>query len=62
MGCRARCSDRANSAAGSIRRSITEVTIESEPAQPIETDGDHHPPARLEVSVIPGAVSVLVPT
>lgn len=46
---------------GVIRRSIHEVTIESEPAQPIETDGDHHPPARLEASVLPGAVSVLVP-
>ena len=46
---------------GVIRRSIREVTIEAEPAQPIETDGDHHPPASLEVSVVPGAVSVLVP-
>ena len=46
---------------GVIRRSIREVTIESEPLQPIETDGDHHPPASLEVSVVPGAVSVLVP-
>ena len=46
---------------GVIRRSIREVTIESEPAQPIETDGDHHPPASLAVSVVPGAVSVLVP-
>jgi diacylglycerol kinase family enzyme len=46
---------------GVIRRSVREVTIESEPAQPIETDGDHHPPASLEVSVVPGAVSVLVP-
>ena len=46
---------------GVIRRSIREVTIESEPLQPIEIDGDHHPPTNLEVSVVPGAVSVLVP-
>jgi len=46
---------------GVIRRSVREVTIESDPAQPIETDGDHHPPARLEIGVLPGAVSVLIP-
>ena len=46
---------------GVIRRSIREVTIESEPLQPIEIDGDNHPPTILEVSVVPGAVSVLVP-
>jgi diacylglycerol kinase (ATP) len=46
---------------GVIRRSIREVTIESEPLQPIEIDGDNHPPTNLEVSVVPGAVSVLVP-
>jgi diacylglycerol kinase family enzyme len=48
-------------AGGVIRRSIREVTIEAEPLQPIEIDGDHHPPTNLEVSVLPGAVSVLVP-
>lgn len=46
---------------GVIRRSIREVTIESEPLQPIEIDGDNHPPTNLEVSVVPGAVSVLAP-
>ena len=46
---------------GVIRRSVRDVTIESDPAQPIETDGDHHPPGRLEVRVLPGAISVLVP-
>jgi diacylglycerol kinase family enzyme len=46
---------------GVIRRSVREVAIESDPAQPIETDGDHHPPARLEVGILPGAISVLVP-
>jgi diacylglycerol kinase family enzyme len=45
---------------GVIRRSVREVTIESDPAQPIETDGDHHPPARLEIRVVPAAVSVLI--
>ena len=33
----------------------------AEPAQPIETDGDSHPPGRLEATVIPGALTVLVP-
>ena len=47
---------------GVIRRSIREVTIESEPLQPIEIDGDNHPPTNLEVSVVPAAVAVLVPT
>jgi diacylglycerol kinase family enzyme len=46
---------------GVIRRSIREVSIESDPLQPIEIDGDNHPPTNLEVSVVPGAVSVLVP-
>lgn len=44
-----------------IRRSIREVTIEAEPAQPIETDGDHHPAGRLEARVVPGAISVVTP-
>ena len=39
-----------------IRRSISQVTIEADPAQPIETDGDHHGAGRLEVGVVPGAV------
>ena len=46
---------------GVIRRSVLEVAIESDPAQPIETDGDHHPPARLEVGVVPGAISIMMP-
>ncbi len=44
-----------------IRRSISQVSIEADPAQPIETDGDHHGAARLEVGVVPGAVTVVVP-
>ena len=46
---------------GVIRRSISRVTIEAEPEQPIETDGDHHRAGTLEVEVVPGAVTVLVP-
>ena len=46
---------------GVIRRTVSEVRIAAEPAQPIETDGDSHPPGRLEASVIPGALTVLVP-
>ncbi len=46
---------------GVIRRSVSRVTIRSEPEQPIETDGDHHRAGTLEVEVVPGAVTVLVP-
>jgi diacylglycerol kinase family enzyme len=46
---------------GVIRRSISRVTIEADPEQPIETDGDHHLARSLDVEVIPGAVTVLVP-
>ena len=49
-------------AGGVIRRAVHEVVIEAEPAQPIETDGDPHPPGRLEASVIPAALTILVPT
>ena len=48
-------------AGGVIRRSISQVTIEAEPEQPIETDGDHHRAGSLEVEVLPGALNVLVP-
>jgi diacylglycerol kinase family enzyme len=44
-----------------VRRAIREVSIDAEPVQPIETDGDAHPPARLDASVIPGALTVLAP-
>ncbi len=46
---------------GVIRRSVREVTIEADPGQPIETDGDHHPRGRLEARVVPGAISVVMP-
>jgi len=45
-----------------IRRLVRRVEISADPAQPIETDGDHHPSARLEASVLPGALTVIVPT
>ena len=46
---------------GVIRRAVRRVAIDAEPAQPIETDGDPHPPGRLEASVIPAALTILVP-
>ena len=42
-----------------IRRGVRDVRIVAEPAQPIETDGDPHPPGWLEASVLPGALTVL---
>lgn len=44
-----------------IRRSVREVRIDAEPAQPIETDGDPHPAGRLEARVVPGGLTVLAP-
>jgi diacylglycerol kinase (ATP) len=44
-----------------IRRGVSSVRVEAEPAQPLQTDGDHHPPGWLEASVRPGALTVLVP-
>ncbi len=44
-----------------IRRSVSEVRVEAEPAQPIQVDGDHEPPGRLEARVLPGALTLLTP-
>ncbi len=44
-----------------IRRSVSEVRVEAEPAQPIEIDGDEQPPGWLEARVLPGALKVLGP-
>jgi diacylglycerol kinase family enzyme len=44
-----------------IRRGVTNVRVEATPAQPLQTDGDHHPPGWLEATVRPGALTVLVP-
>ena len=35
------------------------VRIEADPSQPIETDGDDHPPGWLEARVLPAALAVL---
>jgi diacylglycerol kinase (ATP) len=44
-----------------IRRSVHEVRVEAEPAQPIEIDGDDQPPGWLEARVLPAALTVLEP-
>ncbi len=44
-----------------VRRPVRAVTIEAEPPQPIEVDGEALPAGRLEASVLPGAISILVP-
>jgi diacylglycerol kinase (ATP) len=44
-----------------IRRRIREVRIDTEPPQPVETDGDVHPPGWLEARIAPHGVTLLVP-
>jgi diacylglycerol kinase family enzyme len=44
-----------------IRRSVTSVRIEADPAQPIEVDGDPQSAGWLEADVLPGALTVLAP-
>jgi diacylglycerol kinase (ATP) len=44
---------------GVVRRPVQHVRITAEPAQPVETDGDHHPPGPLEARVLPAALTVL---
>lgn len=44
-----------------IRRSVESVRVESDPPQPIQTDGDAHDAGWLEASVLPRALTVLVP-
>ena len=46
---------------GVIRRSVTSVRIEAEPAQPIEIDGDAQEAGWLEANVLPAALTVLTP-
>jgi diacylglycerol kinase family enzyme len=46
---------------GVIRRSVTSVRIEAEPAQPIEIDGDAQSTGWLEANVLPAALTVLAP-
>ena len=44
-----------------IRRGVTSVRIVSDPPQPTQTDGDSHDAGWLEASVLPGALTILVP-
>jgi diacylglycerol kinase (ATP) len=44
-----------------VRRFVSQVDISADPPQPVETDGDHHLAGRLEASVVPGALTVVVP-
>jgi diacylglycerol kinase family enzyme len=44
-----------------VRRAVRTVRVESDPPQPVQTDGDAHEPGWLEASVLPGALTVLVP-
>jgi diacylglycerol kinase (ATP) len=42
-----------------VRRTVSEVRVEAEPAQPIEIDGDDQPAGWLEARVLPGSLRVL---
>ena len=44
-----------------IRRAVSTVRVESDPVQPVQTDGDAHEPGWLEARVLPGALLVLAP-
>ncbi len=44
-----------------VRRTVREVRIETDPPQPVESDGDTHPPGWLVARVVPGALTILVP-
>jgi diacylglycerol kinase family enzyme len=44
---------------GVIRRAVQAVRIEAYPSQPVETDGDDHPPGWLEAKVRPATLAVL---
>ena len=43
-----------------VRRTVREVRIEADPPQPVETDGDPHPPGWLTARVVPAAIALLV--
>lgn len=44
-----------------VRRAVHTVRIESDPVQPVQTDGDAHDPGWLEATVLPAALTLLVP-
>jgi diacylglycerol kinase (ATP) len=48
-------------AGNTLRRTVREVRITSSPPQPVEIDGDVHPPGWLAARVAPAGMTVLVP-
>jgi diacylglycerol kinase family enzyme len=48
-------------AGDTVRRAVRDVRITSTPSQPVEIDGDVHPPGWLRARVAPSGVTVLVP-
>jgi diacylglycerol kinase family enzyme len=44
-----------------VRRRVREARIETDPPEPVETDGDVHGPGWLAARIEPGAVTMLVP-
>lgn len=44
---------------GVIRRPVERVRITAQPPEPLEVDGDHHPPGWLEARIEPGALTIL---
>ena len=44
-----------------IRRRVREVRVETDPPQPVETDGDVHAPGWLAARIAPHGVTLLVP-
>ena len=44
-----------------VRRTVREVRIETDPPQPVESDGDTLPPGWLAAHVVPAALTILVP-
>jgi diacylglycerol kinase family enzyme len=44
-----------------VRRAVRSVRVDSDPPQPVQTDGDAHAPGWLEARVLPGALRVLAP-
>jgi diacylglycerol kinase family enzyme len=44
-----------------VRRRVREARIETDPPEPVETDGDVHGPGWLDARIEPGAVTMLVP-
>jgi diacylglycerol kinase family enzyme len=45
-----------------LRRAGTRVRVDAFPPQPIQIDGDVHGVGWLDATVVPGALTLLVPT